>query len=318
MEPTLVVGEAVENWTGDARYFEYSRAANPIGSGHIPAMPMEQFPASRHQSVSTGIVPFDLSEPMGIVNGPATSPGLLASFVRIAPGESIDTAPVATSELYRVIAGEGVSIIDGRELAWSAGDFFVLPANSESMHTATADATLYWVTDEPLLRYLGVAPIARQFEATLFPAARVQAELDAIENSPHAIDRNRLAVLLNTVPADLTQTVTHVLWAMYGLLPVDAVQRPHRHQSVALDLVGRCEPGCFTLVGRSIDEQGEIVDPVRVDWEPDAAFVTPPGLWHAHHNESGAPAWIIPVQDAGLHTYLRSLDIRFAPPAHKS
>ena len=51
-----------------------------------------------------------------------------------------------------------------------------------------------------------------------------------------------------------------------------------------------------------------------MDWEPHGAFVTPPGMWHAHHNESGERAWIIPIQDAGLHTYLRSLDIRFAPP----
>jgi hypothetical protein len=36
-----------------------------------------------------------------------------------------------------------------------------------------------------------------------------------------------------------------------------------------------------------------------------------PGTWHAHHNESGAPAHLIPVQDAGLQTYLRSLGIRF-------
>lgn len=315
MEPTLVVGEAIEDWTGDARYFEYTRAANPVGSGRIPPLPMEQFPASRHRSVSTGILPFDLSARLAITTGPATSPALLASFLRIAPGERVETAPVATSELYRVIAGAGVSVVDGREMPWGAGDFFVLPANSVSTHIATTDTTMYWVTDEPLLRYLGVAPIERRFEPTLFPATRVQSELDAIEHSPRATDRNRLAVLLNTAPNDLTQTVTHVLWAMYGLLPIDAVQRPHRHQSVALDLVGACEPGCFTLVGRSIDDRGEIIDPVRVDWEPDAAFVTPPGLWHAHHNESGSPAWIIPVQDAGLHTHLRSLDIRFAPPA---
>jgi hypothetical protein len=38
---------------------------------------------------------------------------------------------------------------------------------------------------------------------------------------------------------------------------------------------------------------------------------TPPGLWHAHLNESGVPAHLIPIQDAGLQTYLRSLDIRF-------
>jgi hypothetical protein len=37
-------------------------------------------------------------------------------------------------------------------------------------------------------------------------------------------------------------------------------------------------------------------------------------MWHAHYNESDQDAWIIPIQDAGLQTYLRSLDIRFAPP----
>ena len=315
MEPHLLVGAATEDWTGDARYFEYSRAANPVGSGHIPRIPLETFPADHHRSVRTGIVPFDLSTPLGITDGPATSPALLASFIRIAPGESVSTAPIATSELYRVIAGEGVSIVDGRELRWGPGDFFVLPADCPAEHRAATDTTMYWVTDEPLLRHLGVAPTTRRFGITHFPAARVETELAEIEASPHATDRNRLAVLLNTAPNDLTQTVTHVLWAMYGLLPIDAVQRPHRHQSVALDLVGDCEPGCYTLVGRSLDTDGEIIDPVRVDWEPHAAFVTPPGLWHAHHNESGAPAHIIPIQDAGLHTYLRSLDIRFAPPA---
>jgi hypothetical protein len=39
-------------------------------------------------------------------------------------------------------------------------------------------------------------------------------------------------------------------------------------------------------------------------------FVTPPGLWHSPHNESGHPAHILPIQDAGLHTFLRMLDIR--------
>ena len=65
--------------------------------------------------------------------------------------------------------------------------------------------------------------------------------------------------------------------------------------------------------------------------------MTPPGIWHSHHNESDVDAIVLPVQvgsartalppllgavlpephlalqDAGLHTYLRTLDIRFAP-----
>jgi len=39
--------------------------------------------------------------------------------------------------------------------------------------------------------------------------------------------------------------------------------------------------------------------------------VTPPGYWHEHVNESVFDAFVIPIQDAGLHTYLRTLDIQF-------
>ncbi len=73
-----------------------------------------------------------------------------------------------------------------------------------------------------------------------------------------------------------------------------------------------CAPGCYTLVGDQVDPgTRQIVDPVRIDWEPGEAFVTPPGKWHSHHNESGSAAHLVPIQDAGLQTYLRALDIRF-------
>ena len=99
---------------------------------------------------------------------------------------------------------------------------------------------------------------------------------------------------------------------MLGVVPGGAVQPPHRHQSVALDLIIDCPPGCHTLVGSELAEDGSISRPQRVDWEPGGAFITPPGLWHAHVNPSEQPALLLPIQDAGLHTYLRSLDIRFA------
>ncbi len=126
--------------------------------------------------------------------------------------------------------------------------------------------------------------------------------------------RNRISILLGNAATPQTLTVTQTLWAMLGVLPAGRVQRPHRHQSVALDLITDCGPGCYSLVGSALTADGTIADPERVDWEPGGAFVTPPGLWHSHHNESGRAAHLIPIQDAGLHTYLRSLDIRFAPP----
>ena len=30
----------------------------------------------------------------------------------------------------------------------------------------------------------------------------------------------------------------------------------------------------------------------------------------SHHNDSGEDAWVLPVQDAGLYTYQRTLNIR--------
>jgi len=106
--------------------------------------------------------------------------------------------------------------------------------------------------------------------------------------------------------------VSHTLWAMVGVVPGGAIQAPHRHQSVAIDLILEAAPGCHTLVGTELDGEGRIHRPKRIDWETGGVFLTPPGYWHSHVNPSGEPARLLPIQDAGLHTYLRSLDIRFA------
>lgn len=308
----LPVGAALEDWTGDARFHEYTRAANPVGRS-TPLIPVARFPAALHRGAPTGVRALDLSAELGIDRGPATSPALLASFVSIRAGEEVATAPVATSELYVVVEGAGTTeTADDGTVAWGAGDVLVLPGGARCTHRATADATLYWVTDEPLLRHLGVAPVERRFRPTRFAGDRCAEELARVAAEPAAGRRNRISVLLGNAEQEQTLTATHVLWAMVGLLPVDAVQAPHRHQSVALDLILDCEPGCYTLVGPRLSDDGRILDAQRVDWEPGGAFVTPPGWWHSHHNESGAEAHLLPVQDAGLHTYLRSLDIRFS------
>ena len=319
-EGGLPVGAVSEDWAADARYFEYTAAADPIRSGHTPRLPIRSMPSALVGEHPTGIEHFDLSADLGTATpgaeGPATSPALLASFVHIRPGEALRTTATATSELHIVLRGGGVTELADRVVTWSAGDVLVLPAGAPAVHRVDAvsesePAVIYRVTDEPLLRYLGVSPVEPRFSATRWEAAEIRRQLDLVSSDPRATDRNRVSVLLAGASQPQTLTATHVLWAMFGLLPVGAVQRPHRHQSVALDLIVDCRPGGYTLVGDQVDERGDIVEPVRVDWEPGGAFVTPPGLWHAHVNESGAPAHLFPVQDAGLHTYLRSLDIRF-------
>lgn len=330
---SLGVGTAEEDWTGDAEFHEYSRAADPVGSGLTSAVLVRSFPASLHEDGPTRIVPLDLSAELRVPYT-ATSPGLLASFVVLRPGEMVATAPDATSELYFCLQGSGRSVFTSERgaddqstgtIPWGPGDVLVLPAGCTTVHTADdgmdvhtagggagADgAVLYRVTDAPLLRYLGARPHEPRFRPTHHPAATIRTHLDAALADPDASTRSRIAVLLANTAQRSSRTVTHTLWAMYGVLPAGAEQRPHRHQSVALDLVVACAGGCYSLVGDELDAGGRIVDPIRVDWEPGGAFVTPPGRWHSHHNTSGRAAYFLPVQDAGLHTYLRSLDIRF-------
>jgi gentisate 1,2-dioxygenase len=294
----------------DAQYFEYTKAANPIGAKLISLVPFKTFPATLYADGPTRVVPLDLSAELGCA-APATGPGLLANFVRVLAGEKLEIDPVATSQIFYAIGGRGAAVQDGHRVPFSAGAFFALPGGCPATLAADEDATLYYVNDAPLLTYLGAGSVTPRFTPTLYPADRAAAELRKVAEDTHASVRSRISVLLANQRFPQTRTVTHVLWAMFGLLPGHSVQKPHRHQSIALDFIVDCPPGCYSLVGTKLNEQGEIESPTRVEWEPGMAFVTPPGYWHAHINESDSSARLIPIQDAGLQTYLRALDIRF-------
>lgn len=299
--------------TRDGGAVEYSTAADPIASGATPSMPVREFPPDLHRGMARGVVDLDLSRDLRC-EGPATSPGLLASFVVAPSGEELSLGPAAaTSQLWFALRGSGVILVDGLEIPYGPRDLVTLPACGEVRLRATEDSTFYRVHDAPLLRYLGAQPAAPRFRPTLYPWEQVRAAVQEALDDPDSARRSRVSVLLTNTRFPGTMTVTHVLWAMVGVLPVGADQLPHRHQSVALDLILECRPGCYTLVAKEVDERGELVDPSRVPWQEGGAFTTPPGYWHSHHNESGAPAYLMPIQDAGLQTHLRTLDIRFHP-----
>ncbi len=314
LQPHRLTDDATARLLEAARFHDYRVASNPMADGGVPPVPGVRFPASLHQEGPTRIVPLDNSLALGCP-GPATTPSLAASFLHVHAGDALATDANATSQLYYVIRGEGVSRVadaSAASIAWSAGDLFTLPAGSPATHLASEEAAIYWVHDEPLLRHLGVTATQPRFAPTLYHRAAIREALEAVMNDPESRKANRLSVLLGNHLFPREMTITHVLWAMFGILPVGVIQPPHRHQSVAVDFVVDAQPGCYTMVGSKLARDGSIADGERFDWEPHSVFVTPPGLWHSHHNESGQPAHILPIQDAGLHTYLRTLSILFS------
>jgi len=311
-QPTLG-RRTTQDWLHPARVYEYGSAANPV----LKPVPVLVHPPELHQSGDSRIIPFDLSVLMDIEGAACTTPNLMASFVRVKEGESIETQATATSQAFYVIRGSGKSSTkDFGNMSWSSGDLFVLPAvagavthscKSAEEHGAAA---LYWIHDGPLLEYLGVSPSKPRFQPTLYKRQDLLAKVEEIKHSDTR-SNNRLGVLLGNAMCDQTKTLTHVLWSLLNSIPANSVQRPHKHNSVALDLCVSTKPGVYTLMGPEIDDQGHIVDPIRCDWAAGGVFVTPPGWWHSHHNESDEVAWVLPIQDAGLYTYQRTLDIRF-------
>jgi len=294
----------------DSRIYEYTSAANP----NMDPVPVLVHSASLHESGPTRVIPFDLRGYIK-VEYPATSPNLMASFIRIVKDEKISTDASATSQAFYIIRGVGSSVSEFGEVTWSEGDLYVVPACTASItHSASQDSAIYWVTDEPLLQYLGVKPNGPKFNLTLFKRERMLAEVERIKHQPGAEHRNRLGILLgNRITEDSTKTLSHTLWSLLNMLPAHDAQRPHRHNSVALDLcVSAASSGVYTLMGPELDSDGWVKNPIKCDWKPGAVFVTPPGWWHSHHNETGEPAWVLPMQDAGLYTYQRTLDIRFS------
>ena len=316
-DSSLLTAEAADPWQAASLIYDYREAANPVRAGLTEPIGYHQWNPALHAQGPSAILPLDLSAELGC-EGPATSPALAAHFLRLLSGDGLKAAAEAASSLFYVLQGEGELERPGEgnsaavQLHWSQGDLFVLPAGPSPLLRASRDSVLYWVNDAPLLRHLGVEPSRPRFRACHYPAQRLNEALDTLLADPSAARSNRLSILLANADLPASRTISHTLWAMLGVVPAGAVQPPHRHQSVALDLIIDCDPGCYTLVGTELDAAGQIRNPRRIDWQSGGAFITPPGHWHAHVNESDRIARLMPIQDAGLHTYLRSLDIRFA------
>jgi gentisate 1,2-dioxygenase len=293
--------------TTDAMYHEYTSAVNP----HLPSVPALLYSSQLHKEGNTRIIPFDLSEQLHC-DSPATGPNVSASYLRICKGESLDTHVIASAQLFCVIRGEGSSQTEFGTIPWSEGDAFVLPAGERSVkHTAHKDSAIYFVNDAPLLHYLGVKPIRPLFNATLYPSSRILSELERVDSEPSAHNRNRDAIILGNSKVKEIKSASPTLWSAFVLVRPGEIQRPHKHNSIAVDIVIKAAPNCYTLLGSAVDEKGNIINPTRVDWESGAAFVTPPGLWHGHYNESSESCMVMAAQEAGFYEHMRTLDIRF-------
>jgi gentisate 1,2-dioxygenase len=290
-------------YTARARYFDSGNAF----ALKYPPIPCHQFLAERDRALdpasASGVIPLDLSAPMAM-DGPATTPLILTSYVRIRAGESLSTRLKASGEIYYVIAGSGETSKGADTIAWGPGDVFCLPGGGETRHRASdQDCVLWSISNEPQLAFEHLEPAAPENAVTgavHYPAAEIEHQLARVARKLAGSKIAGLALMFSSADQEQRRNILPTLTLGMNQLPPGDSQRPHRHNSVAVTLNIRCK-GCYSMI-----------DGKRVDWQPHAVMVTPPADVHSHHNEGDEPMTCLIVQDGGLHYHCRTMDFRYA------
>ena len=227
------------------------------------------------------------------------SPALKASFVKLKQHAQYTDTSNYNSSLFYVIQGEGKL----NDADFAKGD--VLCTNSTVEIKTTDDTVLYNVDDGPLMEYYTVR---QEFEEQYTMKYSHDVIMTSIQNiEQHEKNPNRLGVIFGT---NASNTIGNTLWCLMTKTLPGVVQPPHKHNSVALDYC-ICGKG-YTLFSKTIDKHGNLINPMRINWDAGMMFVTPPGWWHSHHSNDSEPSYLFPVQDAGLHMYLDTLNIEFS------
>jgi gentisate 1,2-dioxygenase len=184
---------AVQELAAGTQYSErarYNTSENPF-TFRWPPVPVRQFLAERDRafdpSTPTGPIALDISADLGTTY-PATTPALLARYLKIRAGEALRTSFAAGGEVYYAMRGRGESRNGPDLIAWGAGDVFCFPGGNDTRHLALdQDCLLFVATNEPLLALEGLrAPASGSavVQTTHWPGEEIERRFEAVWKRP--------------------------------------------------------------------------------------------------------------------------------------
>lgn len=289
-------------------YTAHGRYLTPTNSfrDKLPPVPALVFTAERDRAFDpqtpTAAIPLDISDRLA-APVPATTPLLLARYLRIRAGESLALRLRATAAICYVIQGAGETTDRGDRLAWGAGDIFRIAGGAETVHRAAdGDAVLWTVSNEPEVAFHGLEPPGSNSGLPIahFPAAEIRRHLDAVRATPDKEDTSGKVVVFATQAYEKMLSLTPSMTLALNSMEPGKSQRAHRHNSVAVTLVLESER-CYSMI-----------DGVRAEWQRHATMITPPTAAHSHHNGGRELATFLIVQDGGLFYHCRTIGFSFA------
>ena len=177
------------------------------------------------------------------------------------------------------------------------------PGGVTAEHKAGEEHAVLWVvTNEPQVNFENLsAPQAggAPTELVHYPAAEIDRQIELIYEVGRDNDIAGSALIFSSDMQQDSRNVLPTLTLAMNSLPAGAMQRPHRHNSVAVSLVIQGDK-CYSTI-----------DGVRKDWGPWATTITPPVSVHSHHNDGDEQAMFLIVQDGGLYYHARAMGFEF-------
>lgn len=284
------------------RFFNSGNAFN-IKLPPVPnAVFADEAARALNDATPTGVIVCDASEAMAC-DFPATSPFLLARYLRLRAGDSLRLSAKATGVVHYVIAGRGVTRMGDEQITWEAGDVFVAPGGIELRHTAGDAAAVLWaVGNEPQLNFENLEPPLPGHAPTGLVHYRhdeIARQIEHIYSFERDEDEAGLALIFSSDKQQEGRNVLPSLTLAMNTLQPGGAQRAHRHNSVAVSLVVHGE-ACYSKI-----------DDERKDWAPWATTITPPESVHSHHNDGAQRAMFLIVQDGGFFYHARAMGFAF-------
>ena len=259
--------------------------------------------AAFRKETPTGLIPCDLSSVLAC-DFPATTPLILIRYAKIKPKEAIRTEFNASGVMIYIIRGAGRTSCGDETIEWNAGDILVLPGGVPHNHAAAAEDAILWVvTNEPQLAFEKLrapAPGHAPTDIVHYLAYEITRQIELLYEVGRSEQIAGSALIFSSERQEATRNILPTLTLAMNSLPGGAVQRPHRHNAVAVSLIIRGER-CFSLM-----------DGRRKDWAPWATTITPGVAVHSHHNGGNEQALFLIVQDGGLYYHTRAMGFEFA------
>jgi len=278
-----------------------------------PALEPQAFTAEMTRAFAadapTGLVPLDLSASLG-TNYPATTPFMLARYVRVRKGERLDYSFAASGEMWTVLSGRGELRRGDEALPWREKDMLALPGGIASSWHAHEDSVLWVATDEPTLAFEGVrpeVPARAPIEATHYRADDIDRELRTLYDRKLEPDTPGRALFMATERTEKLGTCLPSLTLTLNAVRPGESQRLHRHNAAAIVLALN-EARCASTIGGK-----------TFPWTQYVTLLTPAGVEHDHRNGKASDAvtdndiaLALIVQDGGLYYYGRTMGFAFA------